>query len=332
MQHDAWETVQRGARRRQRVLRRRVQPDRPRAAGRQAPGSSSGARASWRERAARSWRGRPPRSEEILLVPVDLGAGRLDAHPLALPARPPDRRLRRPDEALPRLATHGRCPPRPRRRPRSASGCPPSGSAQEAVWLSWPHRLATWPGNFRPIPAKFAEIAARISLREKVRDQRRQRSLAPRARRLIERAGADMANVEFFNHPTNDAWCRDHGPIFVRNDRTGEVAVTDWDYNAWGGKYPPFDRDDRIPERVGRGPGTAPVQGADGARGGLDRRQRPRAPPDDRGLPPQPEPQPGPRPGRRSRRTCRDYLGVETGPVARATGSRGTTPTATSTT
>jgi agmatine deiminase len=29
-----------------------------------------------------------------------------------------------------------------------------------------------------------------------------------------------------------------------------ERAVVDWDYNAWGGKYPPFDLDDAIPRHV----------------------------------------------------------------------------------
>jgi agmatine deiminase len=58
--------------------------------------------------------------------------------------------------------------------------------------------------------------------------------------------------VAFFDHPTNDAWCRDHGPIFVKHTRTGEVALTDWRYNAWGGKYPPFDADDAIPRRIAR--------------------------------------------------------------------------------
>ncbi len=58
--------------------------------------------------------------------------------------------------------------------------------------------------------------------------------------------------MNFFHHPTNDAWCRDHGPIFVRSPRTGEVAVTDWEYNAWGGKYPPYDWDNRIPRLVAR--------------------------------------------------------------------------------
>src|ERR1035438_1028367 len=112
---------------------------------------------------------------------------------------------------------------------------PAEWERQEAVWLSWPHRLKTWPGDFRPIPREFAEVAARISHREKVRLNAGVEHQA-RARRLIAGAGAEMANVEIFNHPTNDAWCRDHGPIFVRNAKTGEVALTDWDYNAWGGK------------------------------------------------------------------------------------------------
>lgn len=59
-----------------------------------------------------------------------------------------------------------------------------------------------------------------------------------------------MSKVWFYDHPTNDVWCRDHGPIFVKNDRTGEVALTDWAFNSWGGKYPPYDLDNRIPPRI----------------------------------------------------------------------------------
>ena len=128
---------------------------------------------------------------------------------------------------------------------------PAEWEPQEAVWLSWPHRRATWPGAFGPIPAKFAEVAAHISRREKVRINVSAGRRA-RARALVAGAGAAMGNVEFYGHPTNDAWCRDHGPIFVRSAATGEVALTDWKYNAWGGKYPPFGLDDRIPLLVAR--------------------------------------------------------------------------------
>src|SRR5262249_24773330 len=63
--------------------------------------------------------------------------------------------------------------------------------------------------------------------------------------------------------PTNEPWCRDHGPIFVTREvgpksshRTAgrthrrELAVVDWDYNAWGNKYPPLDLDEVPPTRV----------------------------------------------------------------------------------
>jgi len=52
--------------------------------------------------------------------------------------------------------------------------------------------------------------------------------------------------VELYDHATNDCWCRDHGPIFVRDRHTGEVAATDWRYNAWGGKYRPYTLDNQI--------------------------------------------------------------------------------------
>ncbi len=128
---------------------------------------------------------------------------------------------------------------------------PAEWEPQAAIWLSWPHRHKTWPGNFRPIPAKFAEIVAQISRFQNVRINAA-KPLQARARSLIARAKADLTRVRFYSHPTNDAWCRDHGPIFVRNDRTSEVALTDWEYNAWGGKYPPYDRDNRIPSRIAR--------------------------------------------------------------------------------
>lgn len=128
---------------------------------------------------------------------------------------------------------------------------PAEWEPQEAIWLSWPHKRASWPEQFRPIPFVFAAIVAQISRFQEVRINAAAR-LHDRARRLCARAGAELARVTFFDHPTNDAWCRDHGPIFVKNDRTGEVALTDWAYNAWGDKYPPYDLDNQIPPRIAR--------------------------------------------------------------------------------
>lgn len=126
---------------------------------------------------------------------------------------------------------------------------PAEWEAQEAVWLSWPHNYASWPGKFRPVPYAFARIVAAIARFQPVRINAAKK-LHARAKRLCERADADMSRVTFYDHPTNDAWCRDHGPIFVKHTKTGEVALTDWAYNAWGDKYPPYDLDNEIPPSI----------------------------------------------------------------------------------
>jgi agmatine deiminase len=128
---------------------------------------------------------------------------------------------------------------------------PPEWSPQAAVWLSWPvDDPRHWGGAKRDlIRAKFAEIAAAITRHETVRIN------APAADHpailaACNRAKAVPERVELFDHPHNDVWCRDHGPIFVKHRASGEVAVTDWEFNAWGGKFPPWDLDNTIPRRI----------------------------------------------------------------------------------
>ena len=128
---------------------------------------------------------------------------------------------------------------------------PAEWEPQAALWLSWPHNRETWPGQFRSIPPVFAKIGAQISRLEEVRINCAAR-LQPEAKRLCAQAGADLTRITFYNHPTNDAWCRDHGPIFVKHERTREVAVTDWVRPAWGGKYRLHRLDNRIPPRIAR--------------------------------------------------------------------------------
>lgn len=125
---------------------------------------------------------------------------------------------------------------------------PAEWEPQEAVWLSWPSNEALWPGHYELIPPKFAEFAAAISRFEKVRINVRA-AAQPAVRKLLNAARADLSVVELFDHPTDDVWCRDHGPLFVKNDATGEVAVTDWQFHGWGGKFE-ASLDNRVPGRV----------------------------------------------------------------------------------
>lgn len=128
---------------------------------------------------------------------------------------------------------------------------PPEWSPQEAVWLSWPvEDPRHWGGEKRDmIWSKFAEIAAAASRFETVRINAPESDHAAIAA-ACNRAKGVPERLELFDHPHNDVWCRDHGPIFVKHSDTGEVAVTDWEFNAWGGKFPPWDLDNGIPSRI----------------------------------------------------------------------------------
>jgi agmatine deiminase len=70
---------------------------------------------------------------------------------------------------------------------------------------------------------------------------------------VLETQDVNLDRVRFFYHPTNDAWCRDHGPAFLINPESRQPKViVDWGHNAWGGKYPPFDLDDVIPTLIAK--------------------------------------------------------------------------------
>ncbi|MFY8222913.1 MAG: agmatine deiminase family protein, partial [Pirellulales bacterium] len=110
-----------------------------------------------------------------------------------------------------------------------------------ATWLAWPHRKATWLGDFAVIPGVFEKVARLIARYEPVRIVASGAVLADARARLD---GA--ASIEFVDLPTNDSWLRDTGPVFVvpRKATPGaKTAAVCWGWNAWGGKYPPWEDD-----------------------------------------------------------------------------------------
>jgi agmatine deiminase len=124
---------------------------------------------------------------------------------------------------------------------------------QRAMWLSWPHKEASWPGKIETIYVPYCQFISLISEGQKVCINVADETMKQFALHQLQTTGCkpNMANIEFYFHPTNDAWCRDHGPAFVVNHSTGEKAIIDWNYNAWGDKYPPYELDDVIPTLIG---------------------------------------------------------------------------------
>ena len=132
---------------------------------------------------------------------------------------------------------------------------PPEWAVHKATWLSWPHRLETWPGKFKPVPAVFAEIACWLSFSEEVHINVLDESMEREVLALFRNAQHEQRRMEriFFHRiPTNDAWCRDHGAnyVFRQNGGKSEKVIMNWEYNAWGEKYSSYHDDNAVPEKI----------------------------------------------------------------------------------
>ncbi len=107
------------------------------------------------------------------------------------------------------------------------------------TWMCWPCRPGVW-ADMAAAKKAYAEVARAIARFEPV-------TMA--ANRADADEAAEMTGVEIFPVALDDSWARDTGPTFVR-DRADDRAAIHWRFNAWGGKYAPFDRDARFAAHV----------------------------------------------------------------------------------
>ena len=142
---------------------------------------------------------------------------------------------------------------------RSVTACsyllPAESGRHVATWISWPRpETISFPGIEQRAQDIWLELAATIAHFEPVHINLPDPSLYRVVSRRLAARGLDRCDrVQLHLVPSNEPWIRDHGPIFVwpaRGDSTRPV-ILNWRYNAWGGKYPPWDDDDLVPRRVG---------------------------------------------------------------------------------
>ena len=126
---------------------------------------------------------------------------------------------------------------------------PAEWAPHTATWLSWPRREGiSFPESFDCVlPALRAMVEALIES-EQVCINVSNGAHEAEARSVLR--GLPMERITFYRVATNEPWCRDHGPIFLTRDHDPRLAVVDWDYNAWGNRYPPFDLDEVVPTRL----------------------------------------------------------------------------------
>jgi agmatine deiminase len=127
---------------------------------------------------------------------------------------------------------------------------PAEWEPHEATWLAWPHEKSDWPGKFAPIPWVYGEIIKHLHTGEFVHLLIHDDASEKQARMVQAKVGVDFERIRFFHIPTDRVWTRDSGPIFLIN-RAGEMAITDWRFNAWA-KYDNWQSDDKVPARINK--------------------------------------------------------------------------------
>lgn len=115
------------------------------------------------------------------------------------------------------------------------------------TFISWPVQASMcYPEDFDAVCLGYAEIIEAIAEFEPVTvvvnpaDADELETLA----RLFRNERIEGLAIEH-----NDAWLRDNGPTFLVHDE-GEVAGVNWHFNAWGGKYAPWDLDDQVAPQI----------------------------------------------------------------------------------
>lgn len=118
---------------------------------------------------------------------------------------------------------------------------PAEWEEHERTLVSWPVKETMIdPGDYERFCRGFQEIIQSIAAFEPVTVLANQADWAKVRQQL-----ADSIEVLPLEH--NDAWLRDNGPTFLINDE-GQLAGINWQFNAWGRKWPHWELDNRLPE------------------------------------------------------------------------------------
>ena len=131
----------------------------------------------------------------------------------------------------------------------SAYRLPAEWEKHEATFLAWPHNAETWPGLLEGVEKTYLHIIQALLPGEKVYLLAKDCSAATQIQERLTREKISSPNLKILTIPSDDAWVRDSGPIFVlrRDAKQPQRLAHDFIFNSWGRKYGPWDLDDVIP-------------------------------------------------------------------------------------
>ena len=135
---------------------------------------------------------------------------------------------------------------------------PAEWEPQSSVWFIWPSNPEWWPGKLDKIQSQFVELLTLISQHTPINLLGANlgtpsTSLAQDIKGTQSTSSAKLGelaqnpNITLHDYQTNDVWCRDCGPIFVFDEDKNKL-LTDWQFTAWGDKFPDYELDNGIPK------------------------------------------------------------------------------------
>jgi agmatine deiminase len=128
---------------------------------------------------------------------------------------------------------------------------PAEWEPHEATWISWPQPdCNSFPESYDRVIPTFVKMAEALAESEIVRINVSGAEQERTVRKLLRSCPPER--VEYFHIPTDEPWCRDHGPIFVKRDKSPQLAVLNFGFNAWGFKLSPFDEDNAVPPAIAK--------------------------------------------------------------------------------
>lgn len=120
---------------------------------------------------------------------------------------------------------------------------PAEWERHERTFIEWPvEESLVWPDNHEEVIKGYANVINAIAEFEKV-------TLLVNEDTYEEAKSRCKENVELLTIPHNDAWCRDNGPTFVW-DECKNLAAINWNFNAWGERFTPYDLDNQVASRI----------------------------------------------------------------------------------
>jgi agmatine deiminase len=125
---------------------------------------------------------------------------------------------------------------------------PAEWGPHRATWLAWPHQRDDWPGKFAPIPWVYGEIVRHLHRSEEVRILVNDTDGQRQAESVLDNLDLQRNRITFWHIPTDRAWTRDYGPLFLTGGNQAS-AMVNFAFNGWA-KYDNWQRDEAVARQI----------------------------------------------------------------------------------